>query len=448
MVKLALHRPALRAWATYDWANSAVWTTVITAVFPVYFYRVAGAGLEGGVATARFAIATTVGMVATAILTPLLSVAADAWGTRKKFLAAFLAAGALATGCLFFVGRGDWLLALALFVLVEIGLSGSGVFYDALLPHVARPRQVDRLSTTGYALGYLGGGLLLALNLAWILRPGWFWLDRGAGTNDAADSLPARVALLSAAMWWVGFSIPLFLRVPEPPPAGGIDPRSRTFSGAATRLRGILADLRRYPQALRMLIAFLIYSDGIGTIIRMAAIYGTEVGVSQGTLIGSILLVQFVGIPFALLFGRLAGKMGTKPAITIGLAGYVGVAVFAYFIRTGTQFVVLALAVAAVQGGTQALSRSLFASLIPRDRSSEFFSFFGLSEKLAGFVGPGVFAAAIALTGSSRSAIVSVVLFFLVGGWLLIGVDVGRGRSEAAEAGRGTRRGNGERRPS
>jgi UMF1 family MFS transporter len=155
-----------------------------------------------------------------------------------------------------------------------------------------------------------------------------------------------------------------------------------------------------------------------------------------------------VGIPFALLFGRLAGKMGTKPAITIGLAGYVGVAVFAYFIRTGTQFVVLALAVAAVQGGTQALSRSLFASLIPRDRSSEFFSFFGLSEKLAGFVGPGVFAAAIALTGSSRSAIVSVVLFFLVGGGLLIGVDVGRGRSEAAEAGRGTRRGNGERRPS
>jgi UMF1 family MFS transporter len=431
----------------YDWANSAVWTSVITAIFPVFFYRVAGVGLEGGVATARFAVATTVGMVATAVLTPFLSVAADAWGARKKFLAAFLAAGALATGCLFLVGRGDWLLALGLFVLVEVGLSGSGVFYDALLPHVARPRQVDRLSTTGYALGYLGGGLLLALNLAWILRPGWFGLDRGGGPSGTGDSLPARLALLSAAVWWVGFSIPLFLRVPEPPPAGEKDPRPRTFSGAVTRLQGIVADLRRYPQALRMLMAFLIYSDGIGTIIRMAAIYGTEVGISQAALTGSILLVQFVGIPFALLFGRLAGKVGTKPAIVLGLAGYVGVAVFAYFIRTGTHFVILALAVAAVQGGTQALSRSLFATLIPQDRSSEFFSFFGLSEKLAGFLGPAVFAAAIALTGSSRSAILSVVLFFVVGGFLLLGVDVGRGRSEAGSGGCVRRNGDGERRP-
>jgi UMF1 family MFS transporter len=253
--------------------------------------------------------------------------------------------------------------------------------------------------------------------------------------------------LLSAAVWWVAFSVPLFRRVPEPPPAGGQNPQRRTFSGAVSRVSGILADLRRHPQALRMLIAFIVYSDGIGTIIRMAAIYGTEVGISQAALTGSILLVQFVGIPFALLFGRLAGKVGTKPAIVLGLAGYVGVAVFAYFIRTGTHFVILALAVAAVQGGTQALSRSLFATLIPQDRSSEFFSFFGLSEKLAGFLGPAVFAAAIALTGSSRSAILSVVLFFVVGGFLLLGVDVGRGRSEAGSGGCVRRNGDGERRP-
>jgi UMF1 family MFS transporter len=418
----------------YDWANSAVWTSVIAAIFPVYFYSVAGAGLGDGVATSRFALATTLGLVLTALLTPLLGALADVGAVRKKMLAVFMVVGVVATAGLFFVGRGDWLLALALFVAIEVGLSGGCVFYDSLLPHVAHGREVDTLSTTAYALGYLGGGLLLALNLAWMLRPGWFGLTAGNGVTDLQASLPARLAFVSAAAWWLVFSVPLFRRVPEPPPPHADGNRGRpAIAGAFARLREVVSDLRRYPQAFRMLVAFLIYSDGIGTIIRMATIYGTEIGIGQGSLIASILLVQFVGIPFSLLFGALAGKVGPKPGILLGLAGYGVVGVYAYFIHSALQFLILALGVAAVQGGTQALSRSLFATLIPKSRSTEFFSFFALSEKFAGFLGPAVFAVTVAVTGSSRSAIVSVVLFFVVGGVLLLGVNVERGRRDSRE---------------
>lgn len=428
--RLALNRPELRAWALYDWANSAVVTTIIAAIFPIYFYRVAGATLPEGVATQRFAVATVIAMVGLALLAPVLGAMADYRGVKKKLLAVFLGIGVPATAGMFFIHTDDWRLALALFVVVELSVAGTFVFYDALLPHIAASDEIDRVSTTGYALGYLGGGLLLALNLAWIEFPRWFGLPYGEGLTESEATLPTRLAFLSVAVWWLVFSIPLFLRISEPAARSkrnGSEAR-QPLRHSFAQLRATIGALREYKQAGLMLAAYLIYNEGIGTIIKMAAIYGAEIGLETGAMVGSILLVQFIGIPCTILFGGVAALLGAKRSIFLGLTVYLGIACLGYMLRSATQFLILALLVGMVQGGTQALSRSLFASLIPKQRSAEFFSLFALSEKLAGMLGPGLFALTIALTGSSRQAIASVIVFFVVGGLLLSRVDVAQGR--------------------
>jgi UMF1 family MFS transporter len=430
--RIGLGRPALRAWALYDVANSAAVTSVLTALLPIYFARVAAADLAPAVATQRFALATTFGLAAVAVLAPVLGTVADVRPLKKRLLAVFAGTGVAATALLFWVGRGDWLFASALVVLLNVGLNGSFVFYDALLPHVARPDEMHRVSSAGFALGYLGGGLLLAAHLAWITSPGSFGLPGGATASPAQATLPTRLAFLSVALWWVAFTLPLLLRVGEP--SATKTEEGPALAAAFRRLGRTFHALRRHREALRMLLAFLVYNDGIGTIIRMAAIYGTEIGLSRAAVVGAILLVQFVGVPFALLFGGLAARAGAKRMILGGLAVYAGVAVLAYFTRTPRDFFALAFLVGVVQGGTQALSRSLFASMVPRHRSGEFFGFFAVSEKFAGILGPGLFALAIALTGSSRAAILSVIAFFVVGGALLATVDVKAGERAAREA--------------
>lgn len=425
--RIGLRTPEQRAWAMYDWANSAFQSTIITAVFPVYFVTVAAADLPGSLATERHATATTLALTVVALIAPILGAYADTAAVKKRLLAMFLAIGASATAALWFVGRGDWQLGAVLFIVANIGVSGSFVFYDSLLPHIAGPDEMDRVSSAGYALGYLGGGLLLVVNLAWIMSPTTF------GLADAG--VASRLSFLSVAIWWAGFSIPLFRRVPEPavrPSAAvaALGPVRASFAQLATTLR----ELGRFRQAALMLLAFLIYNDGIGTIIRMAGSYGAEIGLPTSHLIGAIVLVQFVGIPCAVLFGLLAARIGAKEAIFVALVVYVVISVLGYFMTTMWQFYLLAFLVGTVQGGSQALSRSLFASMIPRHRSSEFFGFFGVFEKFAGIIGPGVFALTIRLTGSSRNAILSVIAFFFVGALLLWRVDVGAGQRAAREA--------------
>lgn len=416
----SLPRPELRAWAMYDWANSAFQATVIAAVFPIYFTKVAASGLAPEVAAFRFGVATTLALVLVAVVSPLLGAVADIAGNKKAWLAVFTLVGAGSTAGLALVGDGDWQLALGLFMLGNIGANGALAFYDSLLPHIASDEELDRVSTAGYALGYLGGGLLLALNLLWIQKPAWFGLaDAGAAS---------RLSFLSVGIWWAVFTLPLMRGVPEPPVASAPQRAGRAMLQAFTRLRGTLADLRRYREAFLMLLAFLLYNDGIGTMIRMASLYGTQVGIDQGSLIGALLMVQFVGIPFAIIFGRLAARIGPKPAILLALAVYTATAVLAFAMTTATHFFILAFLVGTVQGGSQALSRSLFASLIPKARSSEFFGFFAVFEKFAGIFGPLIFSLAIALTGSSRSAILSVILFFVAGAAILVRVDIEKGQ--------------------
>ncbi len=431
--RLGLHRPELRAWAAYDWANSAMVTTIQAAVFPVYYYKVAGAHLPPGEATRRYAICTSLALAGIALLGPFLGTLADVTAAKKRLLGAFMGLGVLAVAGMFWIQEGDWMLASVLLVLANVGASGSFVFYDSLLPHVARPEEMDRVSTSGYALGYLGGGLLLALNLAWISFPAAFGLPAGGALTGAARTLPSRLAFVSVALWWAGFSIPLFRKVAEPV---GVRPSGDTAGLRALavtwrRLGETFHDLRAYRNAFLMLLAFLLYNDGISTIIKMASIYGTEIGIETRSLLASILLVQFVGIPCSLLFGQVAARVGTKRTLYVSLALYTGIAALAYFMRTAVHFFALAVAVGFVQGGAQALSRSLFASLIPRQRSSEFFGFFAVLEKFAGILGPACFALASQATGSSRSGILSVVVFFAAGALLLRGVDVDGGRRAA-----------------
>jgi UMF1 family MFS transporter len=419
----------------YDWANSAFMVVIITAIFPIYFAAVAAADLPPRTATFRFTIATTIGLAIIAALAPLLGTIADYAAAKKKLLAAFLVLGVLSVGMMFFIQRGDWLLAATLFILANIGANGSFVFYDALLPHVARPSEINRVSTAGYALGYLGSGMLLALNLAWIQKPEWFGLPHGPGLSPEEASLPTRLAFLSVAVWWLLFAIPLFRRVAEPPrlvEAG--HETSHPVRASLRRLAGTFHQLRGYRNAFLMLLAFLVYNDGIGTIIRMATIYGTEVGIGRGALIASILLVQFVGVPFAFAYGLLADRIGAKPAIFLGLLVYAGISILGYFMTSATHFLVLAFLVGMVQGGTQAISRSLFASMIPKHQSGEFFGFFAVFEKFAGVFGPAIIAGVIHLTGSTRLSILSVIAFFIIGAWLLLKVDVAQGQHEARSA--------------
>jgi MFS transporter, UMF1 family len=441
--KLGLDRPELRAWAMYDWANSAMACVVVTAVFPIYYSKVACHGMRPEAASRQFADVTTISMVIIAILSPVLGTMADFNGRKKAMLGGFLLLGSLACAGMYFIYQGQWLLASVLFALANIGANGSYVFYDSLLPHIARDDEVDRVSTAGYALGYVGGGLLLALNLAWISRPDWFGLPSGEDLTPAQATLPARLSFLSVAVWWLVFSIPLFRRVPEPK-ASGLPPGYRGSEVLPIRLAlGRLIEtgraLGRYRQAVIMLLAFLIYNDGIGTIQRMAGSYATEKNIGQGWIISSIVVVQFVGIPFAFLFGMLAGRIGSKLSIALGLAVYAAICVVGYFMETGLHFLLLAILVGTVQGGTQALSRSLFASLIPRKKSGEFFGFFGTFEKFAGIFGPLVFSQISRLTGSGRGSILSIIAFFIVGGLLLVFVDVREGQRLARaedEAGR------------
>lgn len=433
--RLGLHRAELRAWALYDWANSAFITVVITSVFPIYYTTVASAGVAEDISTARFSLSTTAALLIVAIMAPVLGAAADFAPVKKRMLGVFLGLGIGSVLLMFFIQRGHWLLALVLFVLSNIGANGSFVFYDALLPHIAKADEMDRVSTAGYALGYVGGGLLLGFVLCLIQRPDWFGLPHGGNLTEGQATLPTRLAFVTVAVWWLLFALPLFWRVPEPPARQRTDESrpANPMRGALARLGETFRELRRFKSAFLMLLAFLIYNDGIGTIIRMAAIYGATLGIGQQELISAILITQFVGIPFAFLFGRIATWIGVKMAIFSGLVVYMGISVFGFFMKTGTDFLILAVLVGMVQGGTQALSRSLFASLIPRYKAGEFFGFFAVVEKFAGIFGPLLFTAMAAGTGSNRNAILSVIAFFVVGGGLLAFVNVEEGRRIAAE---------------
>ncbi len=426
MARVGLVTPEQRGWAWYDWANSAFFTTVVTAVFPGFYASYAATGLAPAEATARFALVTTISMATIAISAPILGALADYTGSKKRLLALFIAIGVTACGSMVFIGEGDIGLASLLFFIANLGVSGSIVFYDSLLPHVAKAEETDRVSAAGYAMGYIGGGLLLLINLAWILQPAMFGFS---GTVPAI-----KAAFLSVAVWWAVFSLPIFQAVREPasrarqPGESGV-----AIVAAFTRLATTFREVRKYRNAFLLFIAMLLYQDGIQTIIRMAGVYGAEVGVEQTSQIAAFVMVQFLAIPFSFLFGSLGVRIGTKRAIFIAISVYAMATVLAYFMTTVTHFFILAAMIATVQGGAQALSRAMFSRMVPADRTSEFFGFFAVAERFATVLGPLVFTLSVTLTGSSKAAIIAILGFFVAGAWVLSLVNEEEGIRAAQE---------------
>ncbi len=424
--KLGLHRRDLRSWAMYDWANSAFATTVMAAVLPIYYLKVAGNTLPGVVAAAYWAYTAAAALAIIAVISPVLGAMADYMGAKKRFLAGFMLLGVAATAGLTFVGPGQWVKASGFYILGNIGFTGSIVFYDSLLPHIASDEEMDRVTTGGWAMGYVGGGLLLVLNALMLTHPAMF------GLADTAAA--SRAAFATVAVWWLLFSIPVLRNVPEPPrriEAGEGGGRSNPVRIGFRRLRETIGELRQYRQLALLLVAFFFYSDGIGTIIKMATVYGSQIGLPTGAIIGALLLVQFVGVPFTFAFGALADRIGTKNGIIVALTVYAGISVFGYFVTETWHFFVLAFAVGMVQGGAQSLSRGLFASMIPRAKSSEFFAFFSVFDKMAGILGPVVWGIASQITGSTRVGILAIIVFFIGGIALLRRVDIEEGRRVA-----------------
>lgn len=416
-------RRAIFAWTLYDWANSAFATTIMAAVLPVYYASVATSGLPGYLATSYWGYTTSIALLLSALISPILGTLADFQGAKKRYLTIFVLIGVTGTALLYLVRSGDWLMASLFFIIGNVGFAGSLVFYDSLLPHVARPEEMDQVSARGYATGYLGGGLLLAINLAMIML-----------APPELTELMTRLSFLSVAVWWLVFTIPLWRFVPEPPRRVLQDEiQYNPIQASFRRLSNTFGDITRYRQLFLFLVAFWFYNNGIGTIITMATIYGAEIGIGRTTLIGTLLMVQFLGVPFAFAFGWLAKRIGTKPAIYLSLMIYTAIATAGYFMSQEWHFWALGAAVATVQGGSQALSRSLLGRMMPKSKSAEFFGFFSVSEKFAGIAGPALFATVSRLAGNSRLSIISLIVFFFIGAILLGRVNVGEG-IRAAEA--------------
>lgn len=417
-----LNKKAVRAWVMYDWANSAFATTMMAAVLPVFYSTVAASGLDGQLATSYWGYTQSIAMLIIAVLAPVLGALADFTGSKVLFLRIFAYLGIFSTFMFVFIGEGDWLWASLLFIIASVGYSGGNVFYDALLPDLVPQHKRDYISAKGYAYGYIGGGLLLAVNVVMIQMPHLFRLpDTLAGT---------RLAFASVALWWFVFSLAIFRHVGE----RRIPHQLNVAQYAAVGFRKswqTFMEIIKLPELLKFLIAFWFFNDGINTIIRMATAYGSEIGIDTRDLIVALLITQFVGIPFTLLFGKIAEKIGSKRSLYVSLSIYVVIVILGYFMTSAIHFYLLAIMVGFVQGGSQAIARSMFSNMIPQTRSAAFFGFLNISSKFAAVFGPFAFALVGQLTGSSRFGILTLLLFFIVGITLLATVNPDKGKMEA-----------------
>ncbi len=423
-------RKAIFGWAMYDWANSAFATTVMASFFPIFFKEYWTVGTDPVVSTAQLGFANSTAGILVALLAPILGAMADRGEAKKSFLLFFAAIGIMATCALYTIPRGDWETAAACYVVAMMGFSGSIIFYDSLLTTVAPEARRDSVSSLGFSLGYLGGGVLFALNVWMALSPAAFGLrDSGHGV---------KLSFLSVGIWWAVFSLPLILLVRER--TGTIkSPPSVIIREGLGQLRNTFREIRHLKTIFLFLAAYWLYIDGVDTIIVMALDYGLSIGFKAEDLIVALLITQFIGFPSALVFGWLGGRIGAKRAILIGIGVYLFISIYGAFIDDKREFYILACIIGLVQGGVQALSRSLYSRIIPVDKSAQYFGFYNMLSRFATVAGP-ILIGATALTAramgyqgttASRISIVSVSILFLAGGFILRNVDENRGKEEA-----------------
>jgi UMF1 family MFS transporter len=425
------HKKTIFGWCMYDWANSAFATTILAAVLPIYFVSIVP---EGGVditilgitfhafATPLWSFSITIAMVIVALSAPVLGAIADYSRAKRQFLIFYTYLGAVFTALLVTVGYGDYLRASLFFIIALIGFAGGNVFYNAFLPEIAPAGEREYVSGKGFAFGYLGGGLLLILNLLMIQKHAWF------GISDAAWG--SRLSFLTVGIWWGLFAIPTFRSVRDR--KDKVVAKVWYIRHGFKTLADTLRKMRHFKELVKFLISFLIYNDGVQTVIVMAAIFGREeLGFGTSTLIGCLLMVQIIGFPAALFMGKLAQRIGEKRTIYICLIVYCIIVIYGYFMSRPLEFWVLGFLVGLVQGGSQAISRSLYSGLLPVGHSAEFFGFFAIANRFASIFGPLIFGLVAVLTGSIRNSILAVIIFFIVGLVILMTVNVERGKKAA-----------------
>ncbi|OUS28753.1 MFS transporter [Thalassotalea sp. 42_200_T64] len=418
---MSANKRVIWSWAFYDWANSAFATVVMAGFFPIFFKQYWSAEVPAIESTYHLGIINSTASLIVVLISPILGAIADQMGRRKGFLLVFACLGVVMTGALYWVEQGQWLLASLLYIAGVIGFSGGNLFYDALLSVVSPLRSIDRVSALGFGLGYLGGGLLFAVNVWMTLQPEFF------GLNDASEAV--RVAFLCTALWWLLFSLPLLLFVDEP--AANKIGAIVAIKNSGKQLQHTLSQIRSLRHTFLFLLAYWLYIDGVDTIIRMAVDYGLSIGLASTDLITALLITQFVGFPAAIAFGHLGERIGSKRGILLAIAVYICVTLFSSFIQAAWQFYLLAVIIGLVQGGVQSLSRSLYVRLIPAGQHAEFFGFYNMLGKFAAVLGPVLVGWITLLSGSNRIGILSIVILFLAGGYLLVGVDVDAGQQAA-----------------
>ena len=439
-----LEKKKIWGWAMYDWANSAFATTIMAGFFPVFFKKYWSYGVDFNTSTAQLGFANSIACLVVALMAPILGAIADRGSAKKKFLVFFAYLGASMTACLYLVERGEWTWAIVVYVMGVVGFMGANVFYDSLLPHVASERDVDYVSGLGFSMGYLGGGLLFAFNVLAVTMPGRF------GFTDSTQAVKA--AFLSVALWWGVFTLFPILWVPEGKPSRGGQTRCRVIAEGFRQLAGTFRKARHLKTVFLFLLAYWFYIDGVDTIIVMAVDYGMSIGFDSNDLILALLIVQFVGFPAALGFGKLGQWWGPRKGIYLAIAVYMFLTLWGVMMKSKWEFYLLAVLIGCVQGGIQALSRSFYSRLIPKEQSAEFYGFYNMLGKFAAIVGPslmggvGLLVKGIMMPPSatpdqmmavghlaSRAGIASLLILFVIGGVLFYFVDEERGKREAAK---------------
>jgi UMF1 family MFS transporter len=412
------------SWVLYDWANSAFATTVMAGFFPVFFKQYWSVHTDVTVSTFRLGTANSIASIVIVAIAPILGAIADKGGTKKKFLLFFSMMGIVMTGSLYLVAQGNWVPAVFLYVLGVIGFSGANIFYDSLLIHVSSRKKVDFVSALGFALGYLGGGVLFAINVFMVLKPSFF------GLSGASEAI--RISFISVALWWAVFSIPLFLFVKEPKnhdrPTGW-----HAIQGGFRQLYATFHEIRHLKVVFLFLLGYWLYIDGVDTIVRMAVDYGLSLGFDSQKVIVALLITQFVGFPAAIVYGKAGEKFGPKAGIMFGLAVYIAITIWSLFMTEVIEFYGLAIAIGLVQGGVQALSRSLYTRIIPPNKSAEFFGFYNMLGKFAAVIGPFLMGWVSVTFGDPRLGIFSIIVLFVSGAIILCLVNEEEGRQMAKD---------------
>ncbi|MEK2690773.1 MFS transporter [Bdellovibrio sp. GT3] len=400
------------SWALYDWANSTYSTTVMAGFFPVFFKMYWSQGVDPTVTTARLGTAISISSLVIAMLSPTLGVISDLKGFKKLFCLAFMMIGVVACGWMTFIPAGDWWSAILAYGIAMMAFNASCVFYESLLPYVAEPKEMDFVSSLGYSLGYLGGGVLFLVNVLMHLNPHWF------GLKDGTQAV--QISFMTVAVWWFVFSMPLARNVPEPSVEISSENIWKLTNRSIVKLQATFKVLMfKERNLLIFMMAYWLYIDGVYTVMTMAVDYGMSIGLGSKDLIAALLITQFIGFPCAYFFGTVTKRFGTKAPILCCIVVYGITVVAAMWMSQAWHFYLLAVIIGMVQGGVQSLSRSMFGKMAPKHQSGEYFGLFNLVGRFASILGPLIVAFTVTITGNSRLGMIGLLVLFVVGGGLL-----------------------------